>query len=59
MSVLAPQPKAQFFDANGNPLVGGKVYTYAAGTSTPLSTFTDASEGTANTNPNSGFARRV
>jgi len=51
MSVLAPQPKAQFFDANGNPLVGGKVYTYAAGTSTPLSTFTDASEGTANTNP--------
>jgi len=51
MSVLAPQPKAQFFDANGNPLVGGKVYTYAAGTSTPLATFTDASEGTANTNP--------
>jgi len=51
MSVLAPQPKAQFFDANGNPLVGGKVYTYAAGTSTPLSTFTDASEVTPNTNP--------
>lgn len=51
MSVLAPQPKAQFFDANGNPLVGGKVYTYAAGTTTPLATFTDASAVTPNTNP--------
>jgi hypothetical protein len=51
MSVLAPQPKAQFFDANGSPLVGGKVYTYAAGTTTPLATFTDASATTPNTNP--------
>ena len=51
MSVLAPQPKAQFFDASGAPLVGGKVYTYAAGTTTPLATFTDASELTHNTNP--------
>ena len=51
MSVLAPQPKAQFFDANGTPLVGGKVYTYAAGTSTPLDTYTDASAATPNTNP--------
>lgn len=51
MAVLAPEPKAQFFDANGNPLVGGKVYTYAAGTSTPLATFTDANALTQNTNP--------
>lgn len=51
MSVLAPEPKAQFFDANGTPLVGGKVYTYAAGTTTPLATFTDASALTPNTNP--------
>lgn len=51
MAVLAPQPKAQFFDANGNPLVGGKVYTYAAGTTTPLATYTDASATTPNTNP--------
>lgn len=51
MAVLAPQPKAQFFDANGSPLVGGKVYTYAAGTTTPLATFTDASALTPNTNP--------
>lgn len=51
MSVLAPQPKAQFFDVNGSPLVGGKVYTYAAGTTTPLATYTDASATTPNTNP--------
>jgi hypothetical protein len=41
----------QFFDANGNPLVGGKLFTYAAGTTTPLATFTDYTGGTANTNP--------
>lgn len=51
MAVLAPQPKAQFFAADGTPLVGGKVYTYAAGTTTPLTTFTDASATTPNTNP--------
>jgi hypothetical protein len=51
MAVLAPQPKAQFFDANGSPLVGGKVFTYAAGTTTPLATYTDASAATPNTNP--------
>jgi hypothetical protein len=32
-------------------LVGGKVYTYAAGTTTPLQTYTDASGVTPNTNP--------
>jgi hypothetical protein len=51
MTVLAQQPKAQFFDANGSPLVGGKVYTYAAGTTTPLQTYTDATGVTPNTNP--------
>jgi hypothetical protein len=51
MAVLAPEPKAQFFDANGDPLVGGKVYTYAAGTTTPLATFTNANANTPNTNP--------
>jgi hypothetical protein len=51
MAVLSPSPKAQFLDANGAPLVGGKVYTYAAGTTTPLATFTTAAAGTANTNP--------
>lgn len=51
MAVLGPSPKAQFFAADGQPLVGGKVYTYAAGTTTPLSTFTNASAVTPNTNP--------
>lgn len=48
---LSPVPKIQFFDANGNPLVGGKLYTYAAGTTTPLATYTDSSGGTPNANP--------
>lgn len=51
MAVLAPAPKAQFLDATGAPLVGGKVYTYAAGTTTPLATFTSAAATTPNTNP--------
>ena len=50
-TVISPQPKLQFFDANGNPLVGGKLYTYAAGTTTPLTSYTDSTGGTANTNP--------
>lgn len=42
---------AQFFDNNGNPLTGGKLYTYAAGTTTPEATYTTSSGGTAHTNP--------
>jgi hypothetical protein len=42
---------AQFFDDNGNPLTGGKVYTYAAGTTTPLATYTTSAGTVANTNP--------
>ena len=41
----------QFFDNNGNPLVGGKLYTYAAGTTTPQATFTSSVGATANANP--------
>ena len=48
---LAPTPKLQFFDANGDPLVGGLLYTYAAGTTTPLVTYTDSTGVSANTNP--------
>ena len=48
---LVPSPFMQFFTAGGIPLVGGKLYTYLAGTTTPLATYTDASGATANTNP--------
>ena len=51
MASLTPTPKQQFFDANGNPLVAGKVYTYAGGTTTPIATYTDQTGATANTNP--------
>ena len=41
----------QFFDDSGNPLSGGKLYSYAAGTTTPQATYTSASGATAHTNP--------
>lgn len=42
---------AQFFDNSGNPLTGGKLYTYAAGTTTPAATYTSSSGATAHPNP--------
>ena len=51
MASLTPTPKQQFFNSNGTPLVAGKVYTYAGGTTTPITTYTDQTGGTANTNP--------
>jgi len=42
---------AQFFDNNGVPLAGGKIYTYEAGTLTPLATYTSSTGNTAHTNP--------
>jgi hypothetical protein len=41
----------QFLDNSGLPLAAGRVTTYAAGTSTPLATYTDSTGGTPNTNP--------
>jgi len=41
----------QFFSNSGVPLAGGLLYTYAAGTTTPLATFTTAAGTTANSNP--------
>lgn len=48
---ISPQPKLQFFDANGNPLSGGKLYSYDAGTTTPRATYTDSTGNVANANP--------
>jgi hypothetical protein len=42
---------AQFFDNNGVILSGGKIYTYAAGTTTPQTTYTSASGVTPHANP--------
>ena len=41
----------QFFDDNGAPLAGGKLYSYDAGTTTPQVTYTSASGSIAHTNP--------
>jgi hypothetical protein len=42
---------AQFFTNTGAVLTGGKIYTYAAGTTTPATTFTSSNGLTAWTNP--------
>lgn len=41
----------QFFDANGDPMSGAKLYFYEAGTTTPKDTYTDYTLGTPNANP--------
>ena len=41
----------QFFNNDGLPLNAGKIYTYQAGSTTPLTTYTDSSGLIANTNP--------
>lgn len=51
MASLLPMIKQKFTDSNGNPLSGGKLYSYLAGTSTPAATYTDFTGTTANTNP--------
>lgn len=42
---------AQFFNNSGVILSGGKLYTYAAGTTTPQVTYTSSSGNTNHTNP--------
>ncbi len=51
MASLSPPPKLQFFGTDGLPLVGGKLYTYEAGTTTPIATYTDNTQANQNTNP--------
>ena len=41
----------QFFDNNGVPLAGGLIYTYSAGTTTPLVTYNSYTGTIANSNP--------
>lgn len=42
---------AQFFDNNGDPLSGGKLYTYLAGTTTPQTSYTSSAGTIAQPNP--------
>lgn len=42
---------AQLFNDNGDPLAGGKIYTYAAGTTTNATTYTNTSGAIAHSNP--------
>ncbi|HRC27307.1 MAG TPA: hypothetical protein PKX87_07750, partial [Alphaproteobacteria bacterium] len=51
MAVLFTPHFVQFFDNSGAPLAGGKLHTYAAGTSTPKATYTTAAGDIENTNP--------
>jgi hypothetical protein len=50
-AVLSPLPRQNFLDNNGRPLVGGKLFTYSAGTTTKLATYTDSTGLTQNANP--------
>ncbi len=52
-AVLLTPLTGQFFDNNGDPLNGGLIYSYVAGTAfgTPLATYTDATGATPAANP--------
>lgn len=52
MAVFASVPKLQFFDSNGDPLSGGKVYTYEVGTTTNKATYPSLADADAGTNAN-------
>lgn len=41
----------QLFDNNGNPLAGGKIFTYLAGTTTNATTYTSSNGSIAHSNP--------
>lgn len=51
MARLSPYTFPQELDNNANPLSGGLIYTYSAGTTTPKATYTSADGLTANPNP--------
>lgn len=52
MAELIPQLRFRYtYPSTGLPLVGGKLYSYVANTTTPKATFTDETEDTPNTNP--------
>jgi len=48
---IAPFPKHQFFDNNGDPADGYQLFVYSAGTTTKVNTYSDVDLTSANTNP--------
>ena len=50
-ATVCPPPKFVGLDNSGNPLSGGKLYSYLAGTSTPAATYSDSTLATPNANP--------
>jgi len=50
-AVLMPTPRFRAFDGNGTPLAGGRLFSFVAGTTTPLATYIDSTQTTQNTNP--------
>ena len=51
MAVLFTQPYFQAFDNDGNPLSGGRLFTFSAGTNTPKRTFTTEDSSVEHANP--------
>lgn len=51
MATSVVNPRAQFFANNGRPLIGGRIHTYVAGSSTRATTYKDAAKAQPNTNP--------
>jgi hypothetical protein len=52
MSTVQLAPLAlQQFNQNGSPVAGGQLFTYAAGTTNPIATYTDSTGLVANANP--------
>ena len=48
---LAPVARQQFFDANGDPLANGFLYTFLSGTATPSPIYTTSALNVAHPNP--------
>ena len=51
MGVLLNYPLFHADDGSGTPLIGGKLYSYIAGTTTAKATYTTRAMSTANANP--------
>lgn len=49
--LFSPAFNQQFFDENGKPVAAGKLYTYVAGSSTPVATYKAITGSAMNTNP--------